>query len=94
MGTPTYTEIGASDALKFFKSRPITVQEARPAKGKDDAGKARTGFDTKDAPLSESHVLSAKAWSDGRITITTIDGRRHEAKGSIAAADSAAGDKK
>ena len=78
MGTPTFTEIAAADALKFFKGQTITVQEARPAKGKDENGKPRSGYDVKNAPLAEAHVLSAKDHGN-RVTITTIDGKRYEA---------------
>lgn len=93
MGTPAYTEFGAAEALKFFKNASITVQEARAVKSKGEDGKTREGYATRDVPLAEKHVLSAKAWPGERITITTIDGRRHEAKGTIEAAP-AGGEKK
>lgn len=71
-------EITAAEAIKFFGKRNINVQEAKPAKGKDDNGKPRTGYDTKSAPLAEGHILAARDYGD-RVAITTVDGRRHEA---------------
>lgn len=83
MGTPAYTEVGAAEALKFFKNASITVQEAKAVKTKGEDGKTREGYVAEKVSLAEEHVLSAKAWPGNRITITTIDGRRYEAKGSI-----------
>lgn len=71
--------IAAAEALKAFGKQNIEVQEATPVKVKGDDGRERPGFKTQMKPLAEKHVLSAKRWDDGRVTITTIDGRRHEA---------------
>lgn len=93
MGNQPYTEVSAAEALKFFRSASITVQEAKAVKIKGEDGKTRDGYATRDVALAEKHVLSAKAWPGNRITITTVDGRRHEATGTIEAAP-AGGDKK
>lgn len=74
------TKISAAEALKAFKGKSVEVQEARPAKTKGDDGKERQGFETKMATLAEKHVLDAAQHDDGRVTIVTIDGRRHEAR--------------
>lgn len=80
-----YKEIAAADAVKQFKGRRITVQVAKAAKVKGDDGIERAGFKTDDVELAPAHVLSAKQWDDGRVTITTIDGQRHEAAAGKAA---------
>ena len=82
-------------ALPLFKGQNIKVQTAKAVKTRGADGKTRDGFETEIEPLAARHVLSAKAWSDERVTITTIDGRRHEAKGTVedAAADPAGDDK-
>lgn len=74
------TKISATEALKAFKGKSIEVQEARFVKKTDDAGKVREVADVKMAPLAEKHVLDAAQYDDGRVTIVTIDGRRHEAR--------------
>jgi hypothetical protein len=77
MGSKT---MKAADALKLFGKTDIQVQEAKPVKLKGDDGKERPGFKTEMKPLAEKHILSAKEHDDGRVTIVTIDGRRHEAR--------------
>ena len=87
--------VAVAAALPFFKGQNIKVQTARTVKTQSADGKTRDGFKTEIEPLAERHVLSAKQWADERVTITTIDGRRHEAKGTVEepAADPAGGDK-
>ncbi len=74
------TEISAAEALKTFKGKAIEVQEARAVTLKGEDGKERPGFKTEMKPISEKHVLAAASYDDGRVTIVTIDGRRHEAR--------------
>lgn len=74
-----YKLIAAAEALKALGKNDIEVQEATPVKVKGEDGKERPGFKTAMKPLAEKHVISAKKWDDGKVTITTIDGRRHEA---------------
>lgn len=76
----TFKQIEAADAVKLFDKQTIEVQEAKAAQIKGEDGKARPGFETKMKPLAAKHVLSAKQYDYGRVTITTIDGRRHEAR--------------
>ena len=83
---PTYTEVDAAAALRLFKGQSIVVQTARPGKRKGEDGVERTVMITEDKDLAPDHVLSAKQWSNGRVSITTIDGKRYEVKGSIGAA--------
>lgn len=80
-----YTEVSAEAALRFFRGQTITVQVATAVQKTGEDGKVRTVFETKDEPLAASHVLSAKQWPNERITITTTDGRRPEAKGTVPA---------
>lgn len=90
-----YKDMNAADAVKLFAKQNIKVQEAtavnvaiKDADG-NDTGKVRPAYETKMAALDEDHVISAKKYDDGRVTITTIDGRRFEAasnKGAAAAA--------
>jgi len=77
MGSKT---IKAADAIKLFGKQDIQVQEAKPAKLKGEDGKERPGFKADMKPLAEKHILSAKEYDDGKVTIVTIDGRRHEAR--------------
>lgn len=85
----TRSEIPAGEALKHFKTRP-TVQTARSVKVevKDDAGHVvgkRDAYETRDVSCGEEHVLAAAKYSDGRVTIVTIDGKRHETSASFEA---------
>lgn len=77
------TEISAAEALKAFKTKPF-VQTAKPGKVKykDDAGqeRERDGPLTKDVELAEAHIIGAAKYSDGRVVVVTIDGKRHEAR--------------
>jgi len=75
----TRTEISAGDAMKFFKGTKIAVQDAKPVKVKGDDGKAREGFDVKSTDLAERHITGAADYGD-RVVITTLDGKRYEAK--------------
>ena len=72
-------EISATEAIKAFAKSGIKVQEAKAVTLKGEDGKERPGFKTDDVPLREAHILSAADYGD-RITIVTIDGRRHEAR--------------
>lgn len=85
-----YTEITASRALAAFKGQTIKVQTARPGKKTGEDRKDRQVLVTEEQSLAAGHVISAKQWQDGRVTITTIDGRRHEAKGELPAEKDAA----
>jgi hypothetical protein len=73
-------EISAADALALFAKQGIKVQTARAVKVKGDDGKQREAFKAEDADLAEEHILSAKKYDDGRVTITTIDGQKYEAR--------------
>lgn len=89
----TYQEIPPAEALKRFAGRNIRVQTATPNAGKvkpinvaeGDVKNYRDGtiYDVKMEPLAEKHILSAKLWADGAVTITTIDGQRHVAARSV-----------
>lgn len=72
--------IAAAEAIKSFKSAAIEVQVATPVKKKGDDGKVRSAFDVKMKPLAAEHILNACSYDDGRVAITTIDGRRYEAR--------------
>ncbi len=80
-----YVEIDPAAALRAFKGQSITVQTAKAVKKTGEDGKVREVYATKDEPLAAELVLSAKQWANGRVTLTTIDGRRHEAKGALEA---------
>ena len=69
--------IAAKEALKFFKNS-IEVQTATPVRTKGEDSIERPGFKSKMERLAEEHVLSARDYGD-RVTIVTLDGRRHEA---------------
>lgn len=78
------TEISPAEALKAFKTKP-EVQTAKAGKIPvlDGEGKEigkRDGFITKAATMSESHILAAANYDDGRVVVVTIDGKRHEAR--------------
>lgn len=79
-----FKEISAGDAMRAFRNQRILVQTATPAKVKGDDGKTREVFKTANVPLSPELVLSAKKYDSGKITITTIDGKRYEASGAVA----------
>lgn len=88
-GTP-YTKIKVADALKALgkKLDSVTVQVATPTKVKDpETGVERPAFDVKKEPLALRHIISAKKWKNGEITITTIDGRRHPEKADTSRTD-------
>lgn len=80
-----YSEIDVARALAAFSGQTISVQTARTVKKTGEDGRERQVFVTEDKPLAAEHVLSAKQWNDGKVTVTTIDGRRHEAKGKLPA---------
>lgn len=69
--------ISAAEALKLFRGQGIEVQTATQVMKKGEDGKERPAFETKMESLSEKHVLSAKKWDDGRVTLVTIDGQRY-----------------
>lgn len=89
MANSKVKEIDAAEALKLFTKQTISVQTATPVKVRGEDGKERPSFKTKDEPLAAEHVISAKDYGD-RVTITTIDGRRHEATRKGKAAEVAA----
>lgn len=72
-----YAEVPAGDVIRMF--RGIEVQTAKPVKVKGEDGVERDAMKTDMVPLAEEHIISAKRWRNGKITITTIDGKRHEA---------------
>lgn len=78
-------EIAPAAAVKAFARQQIKVQEVTATKTKSEDGKVRPGFATEMKPLAESHVLAARQYADGKIVIVTIDGRRHEARGTAQA---------
>jgi len=79
-----YEKIKPADALPLFKARKITVLVATPINGTRatvvDPNKQRAVplFDVKREPLAVEHILSAKKWDDGSISVTTIDGQRYQ----------------
>lgn len=76
-----FKQVEAADVLDLFRRQNIQVQTATPKKAKGEDGKVRETFDVKMAPLSADGVLMAKQFDDGLVVITTIDGRRYQAKG-------------
>lgn len=79
MAAAQIREVAVAAALKFFEGKGIKVQTATPITVRDkDTGKGSQKFDVKDVALTAKHVLSAKDRGD-KVTITTIDGQRHEA---------------
>lgn len=76
-----YAEIPAAEAMKHFAGRDIKVQAAKLVPGvvKDHNGRERPGkvFDVKVVPLAEEHVIAAKRYANGKITIVTVDGQRY-----------------
>lgn len=79
MANAKYTRIAVAEALKALgkKLDGVTVQVATPAKKTDEDGKVRTVMQTKAEPLAARHVVSAKKWANGQVTITTMDGKRY-----------------
>lgn len=87
MGTKLYVKMNPADALKALGKQldGVTVQVVRPVKVKDkETGAEKDGVEAKEEPLAVRHVLSAKKWKNGQVTITTIDGRRYPAKADTA----------
>jgi hypothetical protein len=79
MANTKYSRMKAAEALKALgnKVAGVKVQVATPTKVIDEeTGKEKTVFETKMQSLGAEHVLSAKKWANGTVTITTIDGRR------------------
>jgi hypothetical protein len=74
------TEISAAEAFKAFKGRGVKVRTAKAVTVKGEDGKERPGYETEEAALAESHIIGAAQYDDGRVTIVTLDGRRHEAR--------------
>ena len=74
-----YAVIDADEALRHFRGRGIKVQTATPVKVKGDDGVERDSMEVANEALGAAHVLSAKKWNNGEITITAIDGKRHVA---------------
>lgn len=74
--------ISAHEALEAFKGRDIMVSVTTPTtrSARDIAGRRvhGPGFNVEQVPLSVEHIMAAKRWDDGRITISTIDGQKHE----------------
>ncbi len=77
-----FEAIGATEAVEVFKKRKITVQTATPIKEPAKALSGKPGqrdtFDVKYVPLRAEHIMAAKKYLDGRVSIVTIDGRRYE----------------
>jgi hypothetical protein len=74
------TEISAAEAMKAFKGRSIKVQIAKPITAKAEDGKERVVLKAEEADLAERHIIGAAQYDDGRVTIVTLDGRRHEVR--------------
>lgn len=73
-----YELIDAASVIGKF--RGVQVQTATPVTIKGDDDIDRPGMKTEIVSLKAEHVLSAKRWNNGKVTITTIDGKRHEAR--------------
>ena len=87
------TIIEAAAAVKHFAGKGVMVQEAAPVNAKGEDGKARAAYETEMVSLHARHVLAARDYGD-RVTITTIDGQRHEAEKLAEKAGKKDGDKK
>jgi hypothetical protein len=77
MANTKYSRMKVADALKALgnKVAGVKVQVATPTKVIEGDRQGATVFETKMQPLSAPHVLSAKKWANGQVTITTIDGQ-------------------
>lgn len=76
-------KISAAEAMKAFKGKSITVQTARQVE-KDVDGEKKKVTETKDVPLSDKLITGAAQHDDGRVVITTIDGKKHEVEAAAA----------
>lgn len=81
------TEISAALAIQAFARKGISVQQATPVKMKGEDGKERSVFKTEMVALREEHILAASQEETGLVRVTTIDGKRYEAKGEKPKAD-------
>lgn len=81
---PKFSAVAAAAAVALFRDQKITVQEATPIKVKGDDGKIRDAFETKMVSLKPAHVLAAKQYEDGTVTVVTLDGQRYSVKSSKA----------
>lgn len=77
--------ITAEEALEHFKAQKITVQTAKPFRREHEPGRpGASGFNTRTEPLKPDHIVTAVRRTDqaGNVSfaITTIDGRKYEAK--------------
>jgi hypothetical protein len=82
------TRIKAAEALKALGAqlKGVTVQVATPTKVIDkETGVEKPAFKTSDEPIAEKHVLAAKRYPNGQVTIVTIDGRRYPPNANVAA---------
>jgi hypothetical protein len=73
--------VEAASVLSLFAEQRIRVQEAVEVEAEDKDGKKAKRMETSLRALKAAHVISAKQYDDGRVTITTIDGNRFEAMG-------------
>ena len=71
---------GIDKAEVARRFRNVKVQVATPAKRKGEDGKERPCFDVQMVTLEAEHIMNARRYPDGRVAITTIDGKRHEAR--------------
>lgn len=76
VGAASGDEIPAAEAAKYFRS--VKVQRARRVEKEID-GKKRKVFETEMAACEAKDILRARL-RNGIVSITTIDGRRHEAR--------------
>lgn len=74
------SQITAAEALKAFRTRPAVQVATRITVKDKTTGKEKPAFDVKDMPLDAEHVTGAARYDDGRVVVTTIDGKRHEAR--------------
>lgn len=79
-------QVSAAQALKVFKTPPM-VQVAKAARipvadGEGNAAGERDGYVVETTSCRAEHVLAAAQYDD-HVAIVTIDGKRHEAKGTI-----------
>lgn len=77
-----FDSITPAEAVKAFAKRNITIQTATPIKAPGNtlsgASRERDQYEVKYVPLKAEHILAAKRYFDGRVSIVTIDGRRFQ----------------
>jgi hypothetical protein len=78
MATKLYAKMKAADAIKALGAAlsGVKVQTAREVLVEGEDGKKRPTMQAELVAFKPEHVLSAKKWANGQVTIVTIDGQR------------------